>query len=330
MSPFPDKLQEDILQRQLRTAAGKQRPTPVRKAQEHLLAHVGSGARLHRILVHAHIPLAQLFDADDIGQGGEQFHHVVFRPLDADHQLVVARQLCGQVVRRAVRHNLPLVDDKDAVTHSLHLRQDVGGQDDGVPFRKAADKVADVDNLFGVETHGGLVQNQHIRVADQRLGKPHTLTVALGQVADQALLHALQARAGRGVRHCGGTIRLFAGALQLGNEQQILLHGHLLIQRRQLRQVADAGLSRGGLVGDVVAVDFDRAVRGRNVAGNNVHGGRFARAVGAEQAEDLAVAHRKGQIFNGRVHDAHKARQTARMSRASTVKLISSTAVWPP
>ena len=40
---------------------------------------------------------------------------------------------------------------------------------------------------------------------------------------------------------------------------------------------------------------------GGKVAGEDIHDRGLARAVGAEQAEDLAVAHRKGQIFNGRV-----------------------------
>ena len=174
----------------------------------------------------------------------------------------------------------------------------MAGQDDRVGLAQVADEGADLDHLRRVQADGGLIQNDDLRCAEQRSGNTHTLTVALGQVADQALLHALQARAGRGVRHCGGTIRLFAGALQLGNEQQILLHGHLLIQRRQLRQVTDAGLGRGGLVGDVVAVDFDRAVRGRNVAGNNVHGGRLARTVGAEQAIDAAILHGEADVVH--------------------------------
>ena len=106
-----------------------------------------------------------------------------------------------------------------------------------------ADEGADLDHLRRVQADGGLIQNDDLRRAEQRSANTHTLTVALGQVADQALLHALQARAGRGVRHCGGTIRLFAGALQLGNEQQILLHGHLLIQRRPMQALAAAGSS---------------------------------------------------------------------------------------
>ena len=161
-----------------------------------------------------------------------------------------------------------------------------------------ADEGADLDHLRRVQADGGLIQNDDLRCAEQRGGNAHTLTVALGQVVDQALLHALQARAGRSVLHCGGAIRLFAGALQLGNEQQILLHGHFLIQRRQFRQVADAGLGRGGLVGDVVAVDLDRAVGGRNVTGNNVHGGGLARAVGAEQAVDAAILHGEADVVH--------------------------------
>ena len=105
----------------------------------------------------------------------------------------------------------------------------MAGQDDRVGLAQVADEGADLDHLRRVQADGGLIQNDDLRRAKQRSGNAHTLTVALGQIADQALLHALQARAGHGVLHCGGTIRLFAGALQLGNEQQILLHGHILI-----------------------------------------------------------------------------------------------------
>ncbi len=46
---------------------------------------------------------------------------------------------------------------------------------------------------------------------------------------------------------------------------------------------------RGGLVGNVVAVDFHRAVGSGNVACDDIHGGRLARAVGAEQAVDATI-----------------------------------------
>ena len=51
------------------------------------------------------------------------------------------------------------------------------------------DEGADLDDLLGVQAHGGLVQNEHRGVADQRLGNAHALLIALGEVADEPVVH---------------------------------------------------------------------------------------------------------------------------------------------
>jgi hypothetical protein len=43
------------------------------------------------------------------------------------------------------------------------------------------------------------------------------------------------------------------------------------------------------LAADLAALEADRAARGRERAGDQVEGGALARAVGADQAEDLAL-----------------------------------------
>ena len=53
------------------------------------------------------------------------------------------------------------------------------------------DQGADLNDLLGVQAHGGLVQDQHRGVADERLGNAHTLLIALGQVADEPVIHIL-------------------------------------------------------------------------------------------------------------------------------------------
>jgi hypothetical protein len=79
---------------------------------------------------------------------------------------------------------------------------------------------------------------------------------------------------------------------QLDHRQHVLLHRHAAEDRGFLRQIAQAGA--GALVhrqgGDVLAIEVDRAVVGRDQAGDHVETGGLAGAVGAQQAGHLAAA----------------------------------------
>ena len=44
---------------------------------------------------------------------------------------------------------------------------------------QAADKVANFDNLLRIKSHGGLVQDEHGRIAEQSLRKADALAVTL-------------------------------------------------------------------------------------------------------------------------------------------------------
>ena len=80
------------------------------------------------------------------------------------------------------------------------------------------------------------------------------------------------------------------------------LDGHAAEDRGFLRQVADA--HAGALVhrlgGDVLAVEDDRAVVGRDQAGDHVEAGGLAGAVGAQQARHLAAAQAQGDVLDHR------------------------------
>ena len=62
------------------------------------------------------------------------------------------------------------------------LGQDVGRQDHRVLAGQRLDERADLGDLLGVEPDGRLVEDQHVRVGDQRLGQAHALAVALRQL----------------------------------------------------------------------------------------------------------------------------------------------------
>ena len=68
-------------------------------------------------------------------------------------------------------------------------RQDVGAENDGVVAGQRLEQVADFDDLLRVETGGGLVQDQHVGIVDDRLRQADALPVALGELADQLVPH---------------------------------------------------------------------------------------------------------------------------------------------
>ena len=59
----------------------------------------------------------------------------------------------------------------------------------GVPSAQRADEVPDLADLDGVEPDGGLVEDEDVRVAEQRLGDAHPLPEALGEVRGQPVEH---------------------------------------------------------------------------------------------------------------------------------------------
>ena len=161
------------------------------------------------------------------------------------------------------------------------------------------DEVADLDDLCGVQPYGGFIQNDELRAAQQRLRNAHSLTVALGQAADDPGQHFLQPGAVGSGQHLLFALRVLY-PLKLCHKIQILLHSHFRVERRLLRQIAYTGFSLLRLLRQTEAGYLYLALGGRQIAGKDIHNGGFARAVWPQQAVDLAVRHRKREILHSR------------------------------
>ena len=119
--------------------------------------------------------------------------------------------------------------------------------------RQILDQPADFHDLRRVETDGRLIQDEEFRRAEQRHGKTDTLPVTFGEVADDALLD---------IGNVQPLHRVFdlllpviaRNALESGRKGQILPHAHIRIDRRDLRQIADALFDFDRILRDVVAV----------------------------------------------------------------------------
>ena len=173
----------------------------------------------------------------------------------------------------------------------------MGAEDHGVVLCQMPNEIPDLHHLLGIQAHGGLVQNDNLGEAQDGLGQADPLAVALGQVPDQPGAHILQMGQGQDLRQLVRPL-LLGDLLQLRAEAQVLLHRHIRIQRRDLGEIADAGTGGLRLLQNIVALHQDLSLRGRQIAGHDIHCGGFSGAVRPQEAEDLAVLHREAQMVH--------------------------------
>ena len=150
----------------------------------------------------------------------------------------------------------------------------------------------------GVQAHGGLIQDDDLRLPQQGLGNAHPLAVALGEGADELVPHRRQPRPLHGVLHLAAELRP-PEALGRPYEPQVLLRRLPQVKGRLLREIAQQALGLPGFLQDVKAADADRPLRGGEAAGHDIHGGGFSGAVGSQQPVNMPVPEREGQVVHG-------------------------------
>ena len=172
----------------------------------------------------------------------------------------------------------------------------MGGENDGVIAAEVTDQVADLDDLLGVKTDRRLVENDDLGVADERLRDADSLAVALGQIANDAVVNVLDLNDLANLRQM--LLAIQRTALELVVEVEIFLDGHVQVQGGLLGQIADELFGAQRVGEDVDACDGGLARGGGQVTRENVHGGGFACAVGAEQAYDLTAFYGKADVVD--------------------------------
>ena len=175
----------------------------------------------------------------------------------------------------------------------------MGGENDGVILAQRADQVADLDDLLGVETYRRLVEDDDLGRADESAGDAHALAVALGQVLDDALADVTDAHHLADLTDVGLAGEL--AALQLVVEAQVLVHRHVQVEGGLLGEVADLLFGVEGISQHVDACHADPSRGGGEVAREDVHGGGLTRAVGPEEADDLALADGEADVVHGAI-----------------------------
>ena len=211
--------------------------------------------------------------------------------LAADHQL--GQLLAAGVGGAAIGHHRTLAHHRDVVGNRHDLAQLVGDQDDGTAL--CLEVAQDAEQMVGLlrgQHAGRLVEDQDPGAAKQRLQDLDALLDADGKVLDAGVEVDLQRIVALErldlLARPGGAVG--EGEAALGAEQHVLQHGERLDQHEVLVDHADPGADGILGAGDApfLAIDQDGAGIGLVVAVDDVHQGRFAGAVLADDAVDAA------------------------------------------
>ena len=138
--------------------------------------------------------MADGLDAVDAGDGGKRaLQGIRLVGGDADGDRAVVGHAAHQVLGGAVGDDAALVDDDGAGADGLDFLEDVRGDDDGLLLGHLGNQLAHLVFLVGIEPVGGLVHDEHFRVAQDGLGDANAALVALGQRLDGLLEHGTEA-----------------------------------------------------------------------------------------------------------------------------------------
>jgi len=88
---------------------------------------------------------------------------------------------------RALIQEPAVAQDADMVGDSLHIGQDVAGEDDGAAAAHRGDQAEDLCPAGRVKGRGRLVEDQESRVARQCAGQPEPLHHSAGKAAHPAI-----------------------------------------------------------------------------------------------------------------------------------------------
>ena len=82
-----------------------------------------------------------------------------------------------ELLRRSGKQDLTVIDDHDPTAYGLHILNDMGGEQNKPVLSHVGKKVAELDALLRIQPHGGLVEDQKLRISQQRLGDANPLTL---------------------------------------------------------------------------------------------------------------------------------------------------------
>ncbi len=236
------------------------------------------------------LDLGQLFDQAVQAAKLAACRRVGFDPGDHGHD-VVGVDLEG----RHVGHDPPASQHGDPVGYAEDLLQAVGDHENARACRsQLIEQLLDGLGLGDAERRRRLVENQDRRVSQQRPGDGYQLTLPSGEGTDGEQrvgdrdVDAIEEGLGFG-QH--GSVVEEEPTAALAAEKQVGDGAQVVAQRQVLPDDRHALIAGSlGIGGERLAGDLDGARVGRIAAGHALDEGGFARAVLADEGDDLACS----------------------------------------
>src|SRR5712691_2838237 len=233
--------------------------------------------------------------------------------------------------RSALGDLLAEVEHRDAVGDAHHQLHHVFDEHDRDSFRTQIENpLSQLSDLPGVHPGSRLVEQQELRPRSERARQLQPALLAEGQVGRELVLLVAEGRKLEQLRDFLAHLRLSAEPARkeaaaravLGRilrHPQVLPDAELPEQPDVLERARDAELQalvdRDILQRLLVEPNFTR--RQRKQSGDQVHDGALARAIRADQADDLALVHREVEPVDG-THAAEMARHRSELKHRAS------------
>ncbi len=172
-----------------------------------------------------------------------------------------------------------------------------GQQDRLLAALELLDDVVDFAAHLRIEAGGRLVEKYDLRIVHQRHGQRQALLLAAGEMAVERVALFFELESAQQV------VRVRALAIELREKLEGFVHAELVRQGSGLQYGADLLLEVIAACLRIEAADAHLAAIRRAQAFQDFHGGRFSRAVRAEQAENFAFLDREADAAH-RLHGA--------------------------
>ncbi len=215
-------------------------------------------------------------------------------PVQAEDDPFLRPQAADQGCRGVQRHDPAVVEDGHPVAQALGLFHEMGGQQDRLALRAhVAHQVPDGVPGLRVETGGQLVQEDQLRVRQERQGDEQALLLPAGQFREGGVAFLLQPQLGEQFLPVG----------RFGVERGVQVER--LPDLHPVRQVGLLQLHPGAFAQDVAlalrvhAQDADRPLVRFAQAFQAFDGGGLAGPVRADHPEDLAFLYLERDIIHG-------------------------------
>src|SRR5207245_9665083 len=203
------------------------------------------------------------------------------RQLEQHLREVLVQQPAG----RALGDDVTAIHDGDLIAQELRLLHVVGRQDDGLAARlDRLHQLPEITSRLRIESGGGLIEEQHRRIVDERDREQQPLLLAAGELAGVAPRELLQGA------QADELIDFEPVGVEPAEPRERLARGETVLQRGP--QEENAGVLAKARAERLAAVAYLAGGR-RPDPLHDLDGGGLAGAVRAEQAETDAFGDRK-------------------------------------